>query len=170
MCLLQSCGYTSSTNACFPLVVTEPCFFIKSPDSGFFSEVLNVPFNRVSRRGTLSCVEGSTDTWNAQPHTHTVRTGTHSHTHTHTLVRTHVHTHTHTHMYVHMYPPHTHIHTHVHTCTHVYTHRRLTQAYRVCSWPRDSIPWCPEPRFSSVDLSLLPCLGQAGPGVIFTWT
>ena len=122
VCLLQSCGYTSSTNACFPLVVTEPCFFIKSPDSGFFSEVLNVPFNRVSRRGTLSCVEGNTDTWNTQAHTRTVRTGTHSHTHTHTLVRTHVHTHTHT--YAHMYPP---THTHTYTCTHMHT-RTHTQA------------------------------------------
>ena len=101
--LLQSGGYTSSTNACFPLVVTEPCFFIKSPDRGFFSEVLNVPFNRVSRRGTLSCVDGNTDTHKL---TH-VCIGTHSHTHTHTRTHVHTHVHTHTHTHVHTQAAHT---------------------------------------------------------------
>ena len=62
--------YTPSTNACFPLVVTEPCFFIKSLESGFLSEPLKVPFNSVSRRGTLSCGRGRDRTLSLS-HTHT---------------------------------------------------------------------------------------------------
>ena len=128
VCLFQSCGYTSSTNACFPLVVTEPCFFIKSPDSGFFGEVLNVPFNRVSWIGTLGCVEGNADT---NTHTHTdTHSLTQAHTHICTYIHTeaHTHTHTHTHKLTHTYAHTctqklTHTYTHIHTEAHTPTHR-----------------------------------------------
>ena len=115
VCLFQSYGYTSSTNACFPLVVTEPCFFIKSPDSGFFGEVLNVPFNRVSWIGTLGCVEGNADT---NTHTHT---DTHSLTQAHMHICTYIHTEAHTHIHTHT-QAHTHIHTPTHRSSHTHRH------------------------------------------------